>query len=853
MGRKCSVFNCRSGYDGEKVTVYKFPTDEDERQQWISCIPNKFTKVTKYMGVCALHWPSDVRLVHKKQGRYPVPSIPPSIFQNIPDSCVSSHSSHAPRSTTKSLSSVRNPGYDELSLFRDNDRLKSDTFMDDFKVKFSTFGLLSSNGNAIVLQSINRTGCVHDFSCYFTAQNEANDFVISCELYFRLKRIHHPSLKSILKYWSELEEVLRYVRHYSDEDVKLDFLLQALQRYNSPKNSRLYSLEDLSLAFSWYAMSRALYIQLRTYLCLPSVTTLRRITQVAKNTEDAVLYSSIFRQLDERSRGCILIIDEIYIKSSLTYRGGTVFGYAEDCPDKLATTLLCVMVKCFFGSKSFLVKLIPCFALKADFQFTVINNVINTLEQCGAAVLGLLCDNNRLNQRFFGMFNTPDPTKPWIARSPSSCSRPLFLIYDPVHIIKNIRNSWLTEKSQTIKFTHNGNPMAACWSDLRLLFDFESKHLLKMSSLTKPAIQPNNIEKQKVSLTLHVFSSKTSSALKSVNITSDTASQTATFIDEVLTLWKVFNTKTPSQSIHQRDPDRAVVTLSDSVHGHRQIDILNKWTDFAKQLQPVSTPRQFSFTTDTARAIQWTCQSLISFSHYLLHADTPYKHKYVAFGFFQQDDIEHHFAHFRMSAGNVFYITVEDVLNTHAIDKTKLMIAAEQDFIDYSQAGHSCHLCEKPLTDAELLLLDDIPSKEVSSEEKISLLYIGGYICQKHKDSPHLQGDASLYPREVVTYTENLDQGGLLFPSEKLFQLLCYMYLFFLNTNEHSCRKRFLKFFVDFPNMFHVNIEMPKGSFLRIINIFFKRYCKRHEGDSSTANKKRKISKLSSSTFVVNL
>ena len=39
MGRKCSVYNCRTGYVSqkveEKVTVYSFPKDNDERRAWI--------------------------------------------------------------------------------------------------------------------------------------------------------------------------------------------------------------------------------------------------------------------------------------------------------------------------------------------------------------------------------------------------------------------------------------------------------------------------------------------------------------------------------------------------------------------------------------------------------------------------------------------------------------------------------------------------------------------------------------------------------------------------------------------------------------------------------------------------
>ena len=235
MGRKCSVYNCKSGYDSKRVTIYKFPEDEDQRRQWISCIPNTFAKVTKYMGVCALHWPSDTPLlINKKGGRHPVPTLPPSIFANVPDSCVPTHTSCTPRPTTKVLSSVRNPAYDELSLFQNNDRLKEDTFQSDFKDTFSSIGLVSLSDSLIVLQSASRTACVHAFSCYFDVQHNDNstqcdtgysEFCVSYEMYYHLKRIVHPSVKSVVEYWSGLEEVVRFLQHCTeiDTDAKFNF------------------------------------------------------------------------------------------------------------------------------------------------------------------------------------------------------------------------------------------------------------------------------------------------------------------------------------------------------------------------------------------------------------------------------------------------------------------------------------------------------------------------------------------------------------------------------------------------------------------------------------------------------
>ncbi|GFO49402.1 transposable element p transposase [Plakobranchus ocellatus] len=95
------------------------------------------------------------------------------------------------------------------------------------------------------------------------------------------------------------------------------------------------------------------------------------------------------------------MLDEIYIKASLTYQGGVVFGYCVDQPDKFAATLLCIMVKCFFTSKKFLVKLLPCHALNAKFLFNCVQDVLASLGRSGASATAIVKDNNRVNQAFF--------------------------------------------------------------------------------------------------------------------------------------------------------------------------------------------------------------------------------------------------------------------------------------------------------------------------------------------------------------------------------------------------------------------------------------------------------------------
>ena len=255
------------------------------------------------------------------------------------------------------------------------------------------------------------------------------------------------------------------------------------------------------MAFSWYVRSRSLYHALGSDLFLPSISTLRKITRMAKNTEDSQLYQQIFMNAEPRSRGCILLVDEVYVKASITYSGGSLFGQAVDDPSKKARTLLCIYVKCLFGGPKFMAKMIPCAALTAAFQFECVQEIILLLESCGGKVLTVINDGNKVNQTFFSMFCPFNDQIPWIVRSLSQPSRPLFLIYDSVNLLKNLRNNWLTEATGTLSFKPEDSEDSchAKWEHLRDLYKHESSYAvngtLALSALTKASVCPVGIGK----------------------------------------------------------------------------------------------------------------------------------------------------------------------------------------------------------------------------------------------------------------------------------------------------------------------------------------------------------------------
>ena len=81
----------------------------------------------------------------------------------------------------------------------------------------------------------------------------------------------------------------------------------------------------------------------------------------------------------------------------------------------------------------------------------MVTTVIADIEKCNRNVVVLCSDNLPLNQSLFKLFSR----KHIIVQSvPHPCdpNRPLFLIYDFVHIIKCIRNNWLNQHDAQCSF-----------------------------------------------------------------------------------------------------------------------------------------------------------------------------------------------------------------------------------------------------------------------------------------------------------------------------------------------------------------------------------------------------------------
>ena len=215
---------------------------------------------------------------------------------------------------------------------------------------------------------------------------------------------------------------------------------------------------------------------------------------------------SVWNSIERNQTDCVVLFDEVYVKQMMLYHGGTVFGKECNNPSLLANTVLGTMINCMFGGPTFLTRMLPVAKLNAEFLAEQINETIISIKTAGWTINSLICDNNRTNQKFFKSFPTA-LNKPWVTTGG------LFLLFDYVHIIKNIRNNWLTEKSGELIFDDNGAQKTAKWSHLVKLYQLESGSLAKLSKLNEVAIAPRPVERQSVASCLRVFSDETVAGL----------------------------------------------------------------------------------------------------------------------------------------------------------------------------------------------------------------------------------------------------------------------------------------------------------------------------------------------------
>ena len=237
------------------------------------------------------------------------------------------------------------------------------------------------------------------------------------------------------------------------------------------KNARSMRWHPLFIKWCIYLrhLSRASYEMLRNSGCikLPSQQTLRDYTYYVQT---AIGFSV---EVDQEIARCAdlskhlnkyvtLVIDEVHIKEELVFdkHQGNLIGFVnlgeinnhllkfeemlqghDYCT--LANSMLVFMVRGLFSKFNFPYAQLCCSDLSGDLMFDPFWEAIARLERQGFNVLAVTCDGASTNRRLWKLHANGNKV---IHKIPNvyaaEGSRDIYLISDPPHLLKTIRNSW---------------------------------------------------------------------------------------------------------------------------------------------------------------------------------------------------------------------------------------------------------------------------------------------------------------------------------------------------------------------------------------------------------------------------
>ena len=115
----------------------------------------------------------------------------------------------------------------------------------------------------------------------------------------------------------------------------------------------------------------------------------------------------------------------------------------------------------------------PVHKLTAEFQFSVVVKTAAMVEDGGGIVCGSITDNHKINQKFCGLFTRKSNHE---AVHPLNANRGWYLLFDTVHLLKCLRNNWITEKCKKLSF--DGETVGS-FADVQELYEAEKIAFLK--------------------------------------------------------------------------------------------------------------------------------------------------------------------------------------------------------------------------------------------------------------------------------------------------------------------------------------------------------------------------------------
>ena len=509
---------------------------------------------------------------------------------------------------------------------------------------------------------------------------------------------------------------------------------------------------------------------------------------------------------------------------------------------------------------------------------------MSNLQKLPVNVTAISVDNASTNRKFFTDCLCGGNLKTFVTDPISG--QPIFLIFDPVHDLKNVYNNFQSRKNFHCPPFGSELPTGcqANFNHIDELYKHEEySHLKKGYKLTQSVLHPKSIEKTSVKLATAVFTESTRDAL--IYYTRHENKQwtgTADFITVVLKLWNVMNVKTSTKGKRKRVEAMEPVRSSTDWK-------LQYLRDFADFLVRWESAGKNGLTKETFLALRHTCLSLAECAAYLI--DTR-GFRYVLLGQLQSDSLESRFGWFRQLSGANYFISMRQVLESvkkiRALSLLKFSKISLSQIDDAIQADCTTTMQTNADSAADLITSSLNYNMEPSDSDRHIIFYISGAIARSTIATTKCEFCREvLVSKEELTpfqcesedtgaadFLDSINRGGLMKPTQFAFKFTVHCWrvfeemwkneklkttflsfpvqrtLFAKIMDRASYNKRFMSL-VFGQNMCSAGHDLMAHIIRRFFNCVAKNFVKQITNTANAQNpgpsaKKRKIAKLTS-------
>ena len=369
---------------------------------------------------------------------------------------------------------------------------------------------------------------------------------------------------------------------------------------------------------------------------LPSLSLLKKLTE---GEIESLKAAKVLLEQGKIGTDVVLLLDEVYLQKDSHYQDGRLIG--ADNEGNLYKGVMTFMINSLKKSIPFVIEGIPEIKIEGKWLSEHIDNCITSRNSVGFNVCAIISDNHSTNvlafKYSFNLYGNEQKGEN-IINHPSNTANHIYLFFDPVHLLKNVRNNLF--KSQrfifpSFKFDQYFDPIDVprgeiSWKLLHEVYDKDEKlpaNMKKTPKLSYKGMHPGD-NKQSVPLALAIFDQSTSGAIESYYPNRLDASS---FL-KLVNIWWTINNSKQEFNTNFRIGNAAVKD------GKKPLFLreFSNWLEDWQSLQSKNS-QKFTLSKQINTAIVITLRCIASLIEDLLMEK---KYKYVLTSPFQTDCLE---------------------------------------------------------------------------------------------------------------------------------------------------------------------------------------------------------------------